>query len=381
VRYHYDHLPEAALAWEAGRRWMDWAGYLGGSDPAGMAKFVRSGALVLEGPGYDLRHLVSVMRSLDIEVRLLDADQIRTRFPGLDPSRFGPPTTPDDDRFFADPTGGLAGFWVPDAGHVDDPSLAAHNLAHAAKAQGAWFAYRTTVEEIVIVGDRVAGVVMSDGRRIEAPVVVNAAGPWSAALNAKAGVLGDFATSTRPLEQEVVSLPAPERFRLDSGGTCVTDPDFGTYFRPHSGDTIIVGGMEPDCDPLRYLAVPEDATAKVRRETWDTQAMRTARRVPDLTVPNRTSGIVGVYDVTDDWIPLYDMTTLPGYYVAIGTSGHGFKQAPFVGELIAELVEQVESGHQHDQVPVTVAGSWTGATVDLGHFSRHRTVVPQYGMG
>ena len=28
VRYHYDHVPETALAWEAGHRWMEWERYL-----------------------------------------------------------------------------------------------------------------------------------------------------------------------------------------------------------------------------------------------------------------------------------------------------------------------------------------------------------------
>ena len=27
-------------------------------------------------------------------------------------------------------------------------------------------------------------------------------------------------------------------------------------------------------------------------------------------------------DVSDDWIPIYDQSSLPGYYMAIGTSGN-----------------------------------------------------------
>lgn len=98
-------------------------------------------------------------------------------------------------------------------------------------------------------------------------------------------------------------------------------------------------------------------------------------------MPSRPSGVVGAYDVTDDWIPIYDRTSLRGFYVAIGTSGHGFKQAPFVGVMLAELVEACESGHPHDTDPVQVSAEWTGASVDLGHFSRRRTVVAQDAMG
>jgi sarcosine oxidase, subunit beta len=109
--------------------------------------------------------------------------------------------------------------------------------------------------------------------------------------------------------------------------------------------------------------------------------MRVARRMPNVRIPPRSRGIVGVYDVTDDWIPIYDRTALAGYYVAIGTSGHGFKQAPFVGELMAQLIQACEHGHPHDNEPLTVSASWTGNSVDVGHFSRRRHVVPQYGMG
>ena len=98
-------------------------------------------------------------------------------------------------------------------------------------------------------------------------------------------------------------------------------------------------------------------------------------------MPSKPAGVVGVYDVTEDWIPVYDRTSLDGYYVTIGTSGHGFKQAPFVGELMTALIDAVEGGHDHDAEPVVVTGSWTGVEVDLGHFSRRRVVVPQLGMG
>ena len=381
VRYHYHHFPEAALAWEAGARWKQWERYLGASDPAGMAIFIESGGLVLEGPGYDLATMVAHLRTLGCPVEELDSAAIAERFPGLDPGKFGPPALPEDDHFWADATGELNAFWVKSAGHMDDPQLAAHNLAYAAEQEGAHFLYRREVVDILTDAGRVVGVLLADGTRIEAPIVVNVAGPWSAKINRMAGALGDFVPQTKPMEQEVISIPAPPGFRLGDGGTCVTDPDFATYFRVHAGNTIIVGAMEPDCDELVYLDSPEDAITSVRQSTWETQSLRLARRVRDLGIPTKPSGIIGIYDVTDDWIPIYDKTSIDGYYVTIGTSGHGFKQAPFVGELMAELINAVENGHDHDTDPLQVAGSWTGVTVDLGHFSRLRSVTPQRAMG
>ena len=124
-----------------------------------------------------------------------------------------------------------------------------------------------------------------------------------------------------------------------------------------------------------------DAQLSVGRDTWTTQTLRVSRRVPAAGVPNRPRGIVGVYDVSDDWIPIYDRTNLAGFYVAIGTSGHGFKQAPVVGELLAQLIDACENGSPHDQSPVQVHMSLTGTDIDLGHFSRLRSVRAQSAMG
>ena len=98
--------------------------------------------------------------------------------------------------------------------------------------------------------------------------------------------------------------------------------------------------------------------------------------MPQLGVPNTPRGIVGIYDVTDDWVPIYDRTSLAGYYVAIGTSGNQFKNAPLVGRLLRALIETSEAGHDHDADPVQLIGPHTGNVIDLGHYSRLRPVNP-----
>ena len=192
-----------------------------------------------------------------------------------------------------------------------------------------------------------------------------------------AGVADEFVTiSTRPLRQEVHVVPAPEDFRLGSGGTVVNDGDLGTYFRPHPGDTITIGGLEPECDPLDWIIDPDDADPGQTASVSETQVTRAARRFPELRIPNRPKGIAGVYDVASDWTPIYDRTDLDGYYVAIGTSGNQFKNAPVAGRMMAALVTAVENGHDHDADPVTFTGAHTGHRINLATFSRKRPVNP-----
>jgi sarcosine oxidase, subunit beta len=379
IRFNYDSLPEATLAWEAAARWFDWENYLGAVDPAGMARYLRTGVLVLDGHLMDRELNLAHIKALGIDHEELTADQIRERWPALDPARIGPSCRVEDEHFWDEPTGELGGFYQPDAGFMDDATLAAHNFAHAAQENGASFRWHATVTGVLRNGERVLGVALADGTELPAEVVVNAAGPWSRHLNEMADVLGDFTSSTRAVEQEVISVPAPAGFDM-ADGTGVHDPDFATYFRPHPGGTIIVGSFEPPCDPLVFVDSPDDVVAAPTAENWEVQSLRLARRLPGLQVPNAKSGIVSAYDVTDDWVPTYDKTALGGFYVAIGTSGHQFKAAPFVGEVMAELVDAVEGGHDHDKDPLVVHGRYTGVDLQVGHFSRLREVAPHHGM-
>ncbi|BBG02657.1 MULTISPECIES: Cgl0159 family (beta/alpha)8-fold protein [Pseudonocardia] len=93
------------------------------------------------------------------------------------------------------------------------------------------------------------------------------------------------------------------------------------------------------------------------------------------TVESRFDGIKTLTRVDlDDWTPIYDRTELPGYYVAIGTSGNQFKNAPVVGQFMRTIIDRVENGADHDTTPLLFTAPHTGATIDLGAFSRQRPV-------
>ena len=70
----------------------------------------------------------------------------------------------------------------------------------------------------------------------------------------------------------------------------------------------------------------------------------------------------------------YDGTEREGYFVAIGTSGNQFKNAPPVGHLMAELIDACEKGHEHDGDPVQVTMPYTGVTLNAGFYSRLRDI-------
>lgn len=376
VRFHYSTFQGVAAAWEAKHCWEHWASFLGVTDEAGLARYFRTGVLVLDTPGYDAERVLAHYERLGIPYEQLSSDQIRERFPYLSTARFWPPRLPSDDEFWAEPTGELGGFYTPEGGFVDDPGLAAHNLWAAASAHGATSMFRAQVAAVRRDGGAVAGVTLADGRRVDAAIVVNAAGPHSSVVNGLAGVLDEFAVTTRPLRQEVYSLGGPPE--LDGGiGPMVGDADLGTYIRFAPGGGLLVGSQEPECDPLEWLADADDCDVHPTVAGFERQTLRLARRMPSVTVPNRPVGLAGVYDVTDDWIPIYDKTSLPGYYVAIGTSGNQFKNAPVIGALMTALITDGLSGGDHDTTPVSWTAPRTGAVIDLDHYSRRRSPNPE----
>ena len=101
--------------------------------------------------------------------------------------------------------------------------------------------------------------------------------------------------------------------------------------------------------------------------------LRLARRLPDFGIPLKLLGIGALYDVTDDWIPLYDKSSLNGFFMACGTSGNQLKNAPLVGKFMRALIEAQEQGIDHDVTPVEFVGENTGNAINLSAFSRLRT--------
>ncbi len=373
VRFNYSTLDGVAVSWESSHCWGEWADHLETGADSELASLCRTGFVALDAPIAPPARACALFDKTGVPYERWDADALRARVPGLDPGRHWPPKRIDDEAFWADPDGDLEGVFTPDGGFVDDPMLATKNLADAAARHGAEFLFRRQVTEVLRSGDRVAGVLLADGERIDAPVVVNCAGPWSTGLNALAGVGADFTIGVRPMRQEVHHITAPPGYNDgDRLGPVVSDPDLGVYLRAAPGDGMIVGGTEPECDPFGWTDDPEAVSMFPTTAVFDAQVTRAARRFPALTVPPRPKGIVGVYDVADDWTPIYDRTELDGFYVAMGTSGNQFKNAPMAGLMMAALITAVENGHDHDTDPVAYACRRTGLAVNLGTFSRKR---------
>lgn len=375
IRFSYSTRDAILTAWEAAKVWLNWEEHLGAVDPDGMCRFVPTGNLIFRTTGYDGARMTELWTELGIPFEDLDADTLATRFPWLDTGQYYPPKTTDDPAFADEATGRLSAIYQADSGFIDDPMLAARNLAFAARRHGAEFSFRSEVVSIdrAAGGDAVAGVTLADGSRIVTPVVVNVGGPHASIINQIAGVTDDMRISHRALRQEVFTAPAPAGASLADGAPIVADLDVGQYFRPQPGGTLLVGGTEPECDTLHWVDDPDANSPYTTVEMWETTMLRLARRLPEFGMPTQPSGIAALYDASDDWVPIYDRSILHGYFMACGTSGNQFKNAPLAGQFVRAIIDATMSGHDHDADPVQFVGASTGLTIDLGAFSRRRT--------
>jgi len=208
-------------------------------------------------------------------------------------------------------------------------------LAASARAAGVRIRQGTTVTELSVTGDRVTGVRLPDGSEISAGTVVVATGVWTKPFLAPYGV----EVPIRVVREQILTI-APG---IDTGSVPVfSDLVSLQYVRPEVGGEILFGNSDlshvEEADPDNYLNRATDAFL-------DLTVDKVGTRFPGFADAAITSSYAGCYDVTPDWNPVISTTALDGLVVAAGFSGHGFKIAPAVGRLVADLVVD---GHSND---------------------------------
>jgi sarcosine oxidase subunit beta len=372
IRTHYSTWDGVAMAYEGYFHWKNWTDYLAVVDERGMARFKNTGGLVL---GNESEKLLKLLTRVGVDFELWDLDLVKKKIPIYSDLDYSPPKRPEDETFFERPSRKFSrAIYTPSSGYMNDPQLVTHNLQAAAESKGSRFMFKRRVVEIRRSSAKIVGVKLNDGERIDAPVVVNAAGPHSFMVNRMAGLQNSMKIKTRALRHEVHVVPSPKGFDFEKKGYVTSDFTNATYHLPEVGNCILVGSQDPACDPKVWIEDPDHFNRQVTTAQWRAQVYRLAQRIPSLGIPDKPKGLADLYDVSDDWIPIYDRSDLEGFYLAIGTSGNQFKNAPVVGRLMAELIDACENGHDHDRQAVKFAGQYTGHILNAGFYSRMREI-------
>jgi sarcosine oxidase subunit beta len=233
------------------------------------------------------------------------------------------------------------GVWEPTCGYAD-PYDAANALAQAARSRGAALLLNTEVSRIAVSGGKVAGVETRDGRRLAADAVVVAAGVWTKPLLAALGIDLPIHVERHPM----AVLDAPKRARaVLPFAWC--DDILCNYARPEGENTILVGTWAGGGTGLRHQTMarparvgdPDAYDEVVDMEESAAILACITPRVPEMEALGVRKGYAGLYDMSPDDNPIIDRVPgIDGAYVICGSSGHGFKLGPAVGEAVARWV-------------------------------------------
>lgn len=233
------------------------------------------------------------------------------------------------------------GIWEPAYGYAD-PYEATNGFVNAARARGAIVRQQSRVGEIETAGGRVAGVRLESGEPIAADIVIAATGPWTKALIAPLGV--DLPLHIERHAMAVLDAPGMARSILPFAWC---DDILAHYARPEREDTILIGTWAGGGTGIRNLEAKRphayedpneyDAGSDQDEAIWIIQQM--LPRVPRIGELGIRPGYACLYDMSPDDLPVIDQVPgTEGLFVVAGSSGHGFKLGPAVGEEVARLV-------------------------------------------
>jgi sarcosine oxidase subunit beta len=249
------------------------------------------------------KHNVDLQNKLGVKTEWLTGNEVRSRLPYM---RF-------EDA--------LAGTFNANDGLVD-PNSVVMGYVNAAQKMGGRAFSEVEVTGLEVVGGRIQTVRTNKGD-IGTPVVVNAGGPWAGVVGAMTGVDIPITSLRRQLftTTPLPNLPIEFPFVIDFAKSL--------YFH-REGEGVLTGMSNPN-ETHGFNENVDDE--------WElTNLDASISRLPMLEKAGLMSHWAGLYEVTPDAHPIFGKTSVEGFYVVGGFSGHGFMHGPISGKLMTEII-------------------------------------------
>ena len=246
---------------------------------------------------------VELQNSLGVQTQLLSGDEVRARLPLM---KF-------DDA--------IAGTFNQKDGLVDPNSVVAGYIS-AAQKLGVKALTRAEVTGIHVSGDEVEEVQTTQGA-IQTRTVINTAGPWSGQI----GQMAEVQIPIVPIRRQMFTTnPLKE---LPEDYPFVIDFAQSLYFH-REGEGLLIGMSNQNEKPGFDQNVDEEF------EFVNLEAA--IERMPLLERASRASHWAGLYEVTPDAHPIFGGSSVKGFTICTGFSGHGFMHGPVAGKLMSEYI-------------------------------------------
>ena len=215
----------------------------------------------------------------------------------------------------------VAAVWGPQDG-MAGPAEVTNGFARRARDLGVRIAEGLDVTAIDVETGRVRGVRTSEGR-IDAPRVVNAAGPSAARVGRLAGLDIPVLPRRRHIffTDPFPDLPGPVPLTTDRGS--------GFYFRKEMEQVLLSPGDVED--------VGDDPNVAVDWGRVERTVQMAVHRIPVIENARIAGGWAGLRPLTpDDHAIIGPAPGLEGMFLAVGFGGHGFQHSPATGRYVAE---------------------------------------------
>jgi glycine/D-amino acid oxidase-like deaminating enzyme len=331
VRSYYTNPFLAEVARDSTAFLADFSAHTNGADSG----YRRTGGLYLHGDEdvEQVRRTADTFAQLTIQHDVLSHSQLTARFPSL---RF-------DDV--------AVGVWEEQAGYAD-PHQTTLGLIATAKSLGAHLQPHTRVTNL-LERDSSVRVELAGGESVTVNQLLIAAGPWTGALASTLGV-------TLPLRVErhvVAGLHQTAESGSGDVDHVIIDVAGGYYSRPLEPDSFLLGPLAAGEE-----ASPDDFSPRVTNLEFAWLAEQAIERIPSRARAVAGTSWASLYDVSPDWQPVIGHLT-ERVFVDAGTSGHGFKLAPGLGDHVARMLTDDADTRLAQFSPERFS---VGATLDSG---------------
>jgi 4-methylaminobutanoate oxidase (formaldehyde-forming) len=275
----------------------------------------------------ELRRQAGWAKTFGLPLELVSAEEAKERFPLMS-------------------TDGVRGAaWLPTDGYID-PAQLTYALADVARREGDVGVFQNTRVTAIEVRDGRVRAVETERGRIDAEVVVIAAGMYAAEIGRMAGIR----VPVIPMSHQYL-VTQPFRERGDARLPTLRDPDLLIYFR-EDGDGLVMGGYErqsaaaflPD-GPAGIDRIPADFNGRLLEDDWDRFGEITEnskRRVPAMDDIKVTKLINGPEAFTPDNEFCLGESEVLGLFVAAGFCAHGLAGAGGIGWVLADWIAEGE---------------------------------------
>lgn len=343
TRQRYTKAESVRIARDGNVVWRNWTEYTGLPDPVG--RFHDIGVLWMMNESVaEVAADRDRLRAEGVDAVMVDAAELKNLYPGLSACMVRFDLTGDVEHECAD---GDAFLIERDTGFFDATG-ALLDVATAAAGAGVDIRMRSEVVDVNVEGARARGVNLADGSSIDAGLVINAAGPWCNRINAMAGLDLDWSLVPTRIQVLYRALPA----EVPRPIPVVGDAAGGVYFRPEAGGGQIILGSILEEDEIE-TADPDSYNVSADRSFIDLKIHALHHRIPSLTYVGVPGGMASLYTVNrQDVLPIVGPTSIDGFAVVNGFSGHGFKESQMIGSMMAQWITGERADFDTD-VPIS----------------------------